>query len=177
MDYDPDNQDGYQIPEVQVISSDPPFDDPLRVLEGKQALYLSGSNKVFDAGILQQVGVTPGDTLCLTGFAHAWSAHKQHDPHQSTLMSNDDQRNANFMLGIDPEGGTDPWATRVIWGPVTYLYDTYGMIPSVKVQAQSDRITVFVRGYTLWRFDHNDLFFDNFTLVTIASASTLPPTP
>lgn len=165
IEYDDENEDGYLRPEMLVIRADPPFDDPLRVHEGEQAFYLSGSNKVFDGGLWQQVSVPKGQSFCLTGFAHAWSSHKADDPSQSLLETEDDRRNANFLLGIDPTGGTSPWSPSVVWGGVGHLYDVYQPIPAIQVSAEGETITVFVRGYTMWRFDHNDLFFDDVSLI------------
>lgn len=167
VEYDPDNKDGYLRPDMGVLRDEPPPDEPPRVLSGSQALRVGGNNKVFDAGIFQQVVVNPGDTLCLTGNAHAWSAHQSNDPHHSKLDTEDDRRNANFLLGIDPTGGTDPWSDRVVWSVTAHLYDTYQSIPGVQAKAENATITVFVRGYTLWRFDHNDLFFDLISLERI----------
>jgi hypothetical protein len=168
VEYDLENQDGYRQPEMQVILAGPPFDIPPRVRTGEQAYYLFGGNKVFDGGIWQQVTVMPDDLLCLTGYAHAWSSHKAGDPAQSLLETEDDRRNANFLLGIDPLGGTSPWASGVVWSTPGHLYDEYQPVPSVQVRAGSGTVTVFVRGFTMWRFDHNDLFFDDISLVTVA---------
>jgi hypothetical protein len=164
--YDPQNQDGYRRPEMRVIPNTPPYDNPPRVLAGSQAFMLFGGNKVFDAGLLQQVTVSAGDLLCLSGFGHAWSAHQGiGDPSHSRLETEDDRINMNFLVGIDPAGGADPYAPTVVWGTVAHLYDRYQAIPPVRTTAAGTTITVFVRGYTMWRFDHNDLFFDDIRLV------------
>ncbi len=165
--YDPNNTDGYFRPEMRIVPNAPPYTDPPRVLAGQQALLVTGGNKVFDAGVFQQVEVYYGDMLCLTGFAHAWSSHRSDDPFHSLLETNDDRRNANFQLGIDPTGGTVPWSPVVIWGAAAHLYDTYQPIPGIQAQAKFGTVTVFVRGYTMWRFDHNDLFFDDIRLVRV----------
>ncbi len=168
IDYDPNNSDGYLRPEFILIPDAPPYINPDRVLSGEQAFYLFGGNRVFDAGIFQKIAVTPGEMLCLTGFAHAWSSQDD-DPFDSTLDTDDDRRNANFLLGIDPEGGTLPWVDSVIWGEIGHLYDAYQPIPGVEVRAESEMITVFVRGYSLWRFAHNDFFFDDISLQRVGS--------
>jgi hypothetical protein len=165
VEHDPDNPDGYLRPSMQVIQAEPLFSNPPRVYNGKQAFHLFGGNRVFDGGIYQQVQVGPGDVLCLSGFAHAWSSHEAGDPARSRLDTEDDRQNVSFLLGIDPKGGTSPWGTNVVWGEVGHLYDTYQAIPSLEVKAQSQTITVFVRGSVLWRFDHNDLFFDDISLL------------
>ncbi len=165
--YDPDNQDGYRRPEMRIIPNSPSWNNPPRVLVGSQALYISGGNKVFDGGVFQQVAVAENKAVCLTGFAHAWSAHRSDDVFHSTLNTEDDRKNIGFQLGIDPTGQTNPWLPSVIWGPVVNLYDTYQAIPGVRALSPNNSVTVYVRGYSRWRFDHNDLFFDDIRLITI----------
>lgn len=163
-DYDQENPDGFRRPDMQVISKQPPYDNPPRVRSGDQAFLLSGANKVFDGGLLQQVRVIVGVPYCVSGYAHAWSSHKSDDPFHSQLDTPDDQINVTFLLGVDPTGGLNPWSPTVRWGAVGRLYDTYQAIPSLRVVSESETITVFVRGSTRWRFDHNDLFFDDIGL-------------
>lgn len=164
LTHDPQNTVGYQRPEMMVISSQPPNDNPPRVFAGGQAFRITGSGRAFDAGIMQQVTVTPGETFCLSGYAHAWSSFRADDPFNSTLISTDDRRNANFQLGIDPLGGANPWSSTVVWGQTANIYDEYQPIPSVQTQSMGGSITVFARGIMLWRFAHNEMFFDTMIL-------------
>jgi hypothetical protein len=160
LTHDPQNSAGYQRPEMMVISSQAPYDNPTRVLEGLQAFRMTGSGRAFDAGIIQQVTVTPGETFCLSGYAHAWSSFRADDRFHSTLISSDDRRNANFQLGIDPLGGANPWSPTVVWGEAVNAYDAYQAIPPIQTQALGGSITLFVRGTMLWRFAHNEMYFD-----------------
>jgi hypothetical protein len=165
--YDKENPDGYQRPEMMVIPKQPPYTNPPRVADGSQAFMITGSQRAFDAGIYQTLAVTPGDVLCVTGVAHAWSNRFSDNPFGSTVTTEDDLRNANFQLGIDAQGGTDPFASGVRWGEVTHRYDDFGPLNAVQVTASAPSITVFVRGFMMWRFDHNEMFFDTISLVKI----------
>ena len=167
--HDPENQDGYLAPGMRVVQNIAPFDDPPRIYSGFQALLMYGPNRVIDGGVWQQVRAGSGRYVCLTGYGHAWSSIGE-DPLQSTLNSGDDRRNANFLLGVDPLGGVDPDDERVVWGEVAHIYDSYQAIPSVQARAINETVTVFVRGYSLWRFPHNDFYFDQISLVLV----TLP---
>lgn len=167
--HDPENEEGYQAPSMQVVMLVAPFDDPPRIHSGFQALLMSGPNRVIDGGVWQQVRVGSGRPVCLTAYGHAWSSTGD-DPHQSTLDTLDDRRNANFLLGIDPLGGVEPFGENVVWGEAAHFYDSYGEIPAIQVQSISATVTVFVRGYSLWRFTHNDFFFDNVSLVLVESS-------
>jgi hypothetical protein len=166
VDWDPENNDGFQRPDMQVIEKSPQYENPPRILGGNRAFYIASGNRVFDGGIYQQVPVGSAGTLCLTGYAHAWSSQTD-DPTQSTLNSEDDRRNVTLQLGIDPTGGTSPWADSVVWGAPAHLYDTYQALPGVQTYAGGLTVTVFVRGSTLWRFNHNDLFFDDLSLTRV----------
>ncbi|MBN1286950.1 MAG: hypothetical protein JXB47_16240 [Anaerolineae bacterium] len=161
--HDPENQVGYVRPEMKVINAQPPYLDPPRIYEGNRAAMFFGMYKVVDAGYRQQVQVTPGARLFLTGWAHSWSGGYD-DPYHSQLDSEDARINSSFRVGIDPTGGTDPNAPSVVWGPVAYLYDAFQQIPPVEAAAQSSTITVFVHGKALWPGKHNDFYFDSIHL-------------
>ena len=166
VDWDPENNDGFQRPDMQVIEKGPQYDNPPRVLQGNHAFFIASGNRVFDGGIFQQVPVGSVGTLCLSGYAHAWSSQGD-DPTQSTLDTEDDRRNVTFQLGIDPSGGVSPWADSVIWGATAHLYDSYQPLPGVQAYADGLTVTVFVRGSTRWRFNHNDLFLDDLSLARV----------
>jgi hypothetical protein len=157
--HDPKNPNGYGRPEMKVVPNEPPFTDPRRVYQGGRAAFFFGFWRIADAGYYQQVQVTDGATVCLRAFAHAWSSTGD-DPHYSTLVTEDDKINISFLLGIDPTGGTDPFADSVRWGKTAHIYDNYAEIPSAQVEAESGTITVFLRGHALWPFKHNDFYFD-----------------
>jgi hypothetical protein len=161
---DPQNTAGYQPPDTLVIPSHAPYNSPPRVFEGIQAFRMTGNGRAFDAGIMQQVTVTPGEIFCLSGYGHAWSSFQEDDPFHSTLLSSDDRHNASFQLGIDPSGGVNPWASTVVWGQPANIYDEYQPLPPVQTASQHETITVFVRGIIIWRFAHNEMFFDAMTL-------------
>lgn len=165
IDYDNSNRAGYQRPDMKVISNAPPNDNPSRVLDGSHALVMAGDLKAFDGGVFQKVTVVPGDTVCLSGSGEAWSNRFDDDPFTSTLETLDDARNANFVLGIDPAGGTDAYSGAVEWGPALHQYNLYRPMHVVVIKATNPVLTVFVRGYMLWRFNHNQMFFDSISLV------------
>jgi hypothetical protein len=90
---------------------------------------------------------------------------------EGTPGLDDAERNFTFWLGIDPTGGTNPYAPTVVWGKGAHIYNAYHQVPSVEVTAQADRVTVFLRSRTLWPFKHNDAYWDNVVLAAVS------PTP
>ena len=70
-------------------------------------------------------------------------------------------------MGIDPTGGTNPFASTVAWGRGAHIYNQYAQLPSVEETAQADTVTVFLRSKTLWSFKHNDAYWDDAELVVV----------
>ncbi len=157
--------------------------DPRRAHGGQKGMLLFTFYRKHDAGFLQQVRVTPDTRLRLTAWAHAWSNHKD-GPHPSDgrwsegpgydagfLLEgeapNDDWRNFTFYVGIDPTGGTNPYADTVVWGQGAHIYNQYAQPPSVEAVAQGDAVTVFLRSKTLWPFKHSDAYWDDAELIAV----------
>jgi hypothetical protein len=176
---------------------------PYRVYEGEKAARLFTFFRKHDAGFLQQVGVEPGVMVRLTAQAHAWSNHPL-DGHEDcgdnprcscgvgsggvSLRAedvppltgdpwNDAIGNFSFMLGIDPEGGIDPFADTVVWGPVAHIYNAYHQVPPVEAEAEGDTVTIFLRSKTLWAFKHNDAYWDGVELVAVEEPPEPEPEP
>lgn len=173
--HDPDTWDQ---PEVRDAWEHP---DARRVYSGKKALLLFTFFRKHDAGFLQQVQVRPDTQLRLTAWAHAWS-NDHGGPHPSDgrwsegpgyeagfVLEGDtadsDWMNFTFSLGIDPTGGTDPYADTVVWGQGAHIYNKHAQVPKVEAVAQADTVTVFLRSKTLWAFKHNDAYWDDAELV------------
>lgn len=164
--------------------------DPRRVHSGQKGILLFTFYRKHDAGFLQQVQVAPGTKLRATAWAHAWSnCHgREHtddprwsegpgfkqgvllegqDPPADSPGTPDDWRNFTFYVGIDPTGGTDPFADTVVWGQGAHMYNQYAQVPSVEATAQADTVTVFLRSKTLWPFKHNDAYWDDAELTVV----------
>ena len=157
--------------------------DPRRVHSGQKGMLLFTFYRKHDAGFLQQVQVTPGTRVHLTAWAHAWSnwhdgAHPD-DPRWSDGpgyeagfalegdVQGDNWRNFTFYLGIDPTGGTNPFADTVVWGQGAHIYNKYAQVPPIEATAQANAVTVFLRSKTLWTFKHNDAYWDDASLVVM----------
>lgn len=164
--HDPANKDGYGRPEMHVINREAPFLDPPRIRSGNRAVKLFTFFRIHDAGLYQRVPVACGLRLRVAGWAHAWTS--THDDPRVSEHSGDAAQQATFRVGIDPGGGTDPWAVSVVWGPGANLYDVYGEIPALETQAQADAVTVFVKSTMLYPFKHCDAYIDDMSLEVIA---------
>lgn len=186
LPHDPANKNGYRRPECKVIARQAPFLDPLRIAEGNQAWLCFTFFGIHDAGIYQQVSVERGASYALSAKAHAWSStgdkakfsNGAKDAVVSLLegdTSNSDLRNFTFMVGVDVNGGVDPYAPGVVWGRGAHNYNGFGPVPAVKFTAHADRVTVFLRAVVLWPFKHCDSYWDAVELVRLDEGETPEP--
>jgi hypothetical protein len=80
---------------------------------------------------------------------------------------NSDWENFVFYVGIDPTGGTNPFADTVVWGQGAHVYNQHAQLPAVEAKAQADTVTVFLRSRTAWPFKHNDAYWDDAELIVV----------
>lgn len=191
--HDPGN---YDQPEC---GDTPKWVDEHRVRTGERAFKLFTFHRRHDAGLYQQVQTTIGANLRLTAYAHAWSNHQgdefphANDPRWSEGAGydglfilegdapplngdpqNDALGNFTFYVGIDPTGGIDPFADTVVWGQGAHIYNVYHQVPEAEVKAQAETITIFLRSKTLWKFKHNDAYWDDVTLEVVGDEPIEP---
>jgi hypothetical protein len=77
------------------------------------------------------------------------------------------------MVGLDPTGGTDPYAPSVVWSEAAHIYDVYSRTNPVEVMAEGNTLTVFLRSWAKWPFKHNDLYWDTVVLERIGFDNAL----
>ncbi len=173
LPHDPQNPNGYRRPETRVIRRVPPYLDPPRILQGEQAWQCFTFYGIHDAGLYQRVeGIEPGTRLRAAAWTHAWSSNSD-NPHQSET-SGGGQWNFTQTVGLDPSGGTDPWAESVVWSEPRNVYDAYAQLPPVEVEAEAEAVTVFIRSVVMWPFKHCDCHWDDITLEVVDEE---PPEP
>ena len=154
-------------PECKVIQKKPPFLDPPRIHNGNQAFQLFTFFGVHDAGIYQRVeGLTPGTRVRATAWTHAWSSNKD-DPHNSQTEGGG-KWNFEQFIGIDPSGGTDPWADSVVWSEPRNVYDEYEKLPPAEAPVgDAGAVTVFIRSTVQYPFKHCDVHWDDVVLTAV----------
>jgi hypothetical protein len=174
--HDPQNQVGWSQPEVRDSRS---F-GPNRMHSGAKGTLLFSFFRIHDAGLMQKVTVPRGARLKLTAQAHAWSNSKD-GPNADVPgwsegagfgafdkvvgeTQDEAERNFTFWVGIDPTGGTDPFADTVVWGEGRHIYNVFAEL-AVVAEAESAEVTVFLRSRALWPFKHNDAYWDDACLV------------
>jgi hypothetical protein len=75
-------------------------------------------------------------------------------------------------VGLDPEGGTDPYNPRIVWSGEDRTMDRWVQL-SVTAQARGGRVSVFVRAHPDHPVKHNDVLVDDAELVVVQP----PPAP
>jgi LysM repeat protein len=134
-------------------------------------------------GGYQTVAAQRGTTYRFSIYAMIWTCDdEQWQCRDSTHTFSDTSSGGRVRIGIDPNGGTDPYSTGVRWSAFASPFD-WGSFAglSVDAAASASQITVFTY-YTAdkaMRFD--DVFWDDATLVAVGSSGSTgsqnPPVP
>ena len=179
-DYDPGNGDGWCEPETRQAPH------AGRQHEGLLSHIMFTFTRIHHGGFYQQVsGVTVGDRLRAGYWAHAWTGNSD-DPTTSEGVGNADyfalegegpHNQVVFWVGIDPTGGTDPFAASVVWGQGAHIYNKFHEIPNVEAVALASTVTVFTRERFRWRFKHCDGYTDSAFLEVVADVPEPPVIP
>jgi len=170
----------YGRPECKVIPRQPPFiGPPARVRSGNYAVMQFGFFRAIDSGLYQTVsGLSPHAIVQASAYAHAWAC----DSDKGGPYSCGDTYQMVFQVGIDPHGGTDPWSANVIWAS-GYSYDEYRLIGPVQAEVgDAGTVTVFLKATATWAYKHDDVYWDDASLVYTTPPATptntpLPPPP
>ncbi len=110
-----------------------------RIRSGADAQLYYSYYATHDAGIYQQVsGVTPGTELRFSIYGYV------HSNNLDSLDISEEPGGVALRVGIDPNGGTDPFSNNVEYSELAIFYDTFRQY-SVIATAESSTITVFVR--------------------------------
>ena len=128
-----------------------------QVRSGSEAQAMFSFFASHDAGIYQEVDVTEGTELRFSIYAHVFS---------NNLADVDQSENpggVTVRVGIDPDGGTDPFSDDIVYTEPFITYDTFVQY-SVIATAESDTITVFVRSTVTDPVQNTIVFLDDAVL-------------
>jgi len=157
----------------------PPFPDPVRLRSGQKFAKLHTFFRTHYAGWLQQVPVTAERTYRFSIYAHSWYSDCSTEPHTFPLL--DDCRTPAsdshdiLQVGIGPGGDEQsPLSSEIIWSDPVEIYGGYAQPLVVEATAQTDVITVWLRSWTNYALQHEDVYWDDAKLV---EADAPPPPP
>lgn len=155
----------------------------IRVRSGERAQKYFTFGGQHIAGLYQQVaGITPGTPLRFAAYMQAWGCMAG-EQGWNVCPTGDRSNNPSPMhlrVGIDPTGGTNPWAPSVVWSPEINAYDQWTLF-QVDAVAQAGTVTVFTHSYADW-FDyvfriHNDIYIDDASLISLDELPAPTPVP
>lgn len=183
--WDPYNRIGWAEPEIRLTET-----IHQRHRSGATAAYTFTWRRIHEGGLFQQVAVTPGARLRFTAYTHAWIGDDAHPPTWSlpgygalawiagTPGLNDDQRSITQSVGMDPTGGTDPYAPTVLWSAGWHIFNAYRYEPlTIEAVAAAGTVTVFLRSSALWPVVHNDVAWDDCALIVVDPGAEPPLEP
>jgi hypothetical protein len=135
---------------------------------GTQSQQFFASFGTHEAGLMQRVeGVTPGQTYQFSIAAYIWSSMG------GNFYLSEQPGDAVVRVGIDPTGGTNPWARSVVWSPFQSFYDQWRVL-TVDAVAQSSALTVFFWSHQQYPVIHNDVAVDEAYLGPADGAPVAP---
>jgi LysM repeat protein len=163
---------GRDQPEVTDTVQNP---DARRTRTGQRAMRVFTFYRRHDAGFYQTVGgLEPGETVEFSAYGQAWSCNE--DTKDATSCG--DEWAMIFKVGIDPQGGTNPFSGNVVWSQDQKSPDVYSLIGPVTAQVgPGGTVTVFTRSKAQHAYKHMDAYWDDASLVVAAPAQTPTNTP
>ncbi|MBW7882018.1 MAG: hypothetical protein H3C34_05155 [Caldilineaceae bacterium] len=141
--------------------------------------WSSAPGKPFDTSLYQQVSVLSGTAYSLSGWMVSLCGGSFSDPNDCPAgyyMAK--------LLGIDPTGGTDPWAPTVQWAENRANFvgeDGRSRIGwqnlRLAATAEAMTVTVFARINSPFRWHGNHAFIDALSLVQAPTATLTATSP
>lgn len=138
-----------------------------RIRSGGNAAQYFTFHRTHKAGFYQQVNVPANAVVQFSIWGQTW-------------ITNEDggasDRNApiNMRIGIDPQGGTNPYSPGIVWSGMVQPYDAYQHF-SVQAQALGSRVTVFTYSAPQYPMKHNNVYWDDASLVVVNQEAAPPP--
>ena len=151
---------------------------PARVRSGGEAQRMQVFFGTFTAGVSQAVGnLTPGESYTFGAQVWVWSSS-----FDNPAVSQQDG-GVTVQVGIDPNGGSDPESSSIVWSSlVAPSYDNW-VFYSVTTPASSATASVWIRATVTTPVKNTVVFMDDATLVQgtgaplPVTATSVPPTP
>jgi LysM repeat protein len=146
---------------------------PQWVRTGNFACHIYNNWDPWHAGVRQTVSVSPGSRVRFAAWGLAFAG-----PIDSTPQTvSESGVSARMQVGIDPNGGIDPFSSVVQWGGTLSPHGAYQLFTLEATVGAAGKVTVFMsanyRGYSRGR---TDAFWDDMSLTVIAADSGSSPT-
>ena len=140
-----------------------------RIHSGSRAGQYFSFHTTHKAGYYQQATVPANAPVQFSIWGQAWVSNEDEGESQPGAW-------INMRVGIDPTGGTNPYSPSVVWSPTMQPLDDYELFV-VRAQAQGSVVTVFTYSAPSFPMKHNDVYWDDASLVVVDSAAVPAPAP
>ena len=170
----PHTQDWMNLPVVGYPHNGP---DPVPH-GGAHSLNLNKGYATFTAAVYQQVSVPSGSNVSASAWAFLRTC--KIDTGQTQCTSTPDS-NAFTRIGIDPNGGTNPFDSDVVWSANATPHETWQQMDA-SATATGDTVTLFLYATQQWPMQLNNVYWDDASLSVggsggVAAAQPGAPTP
>lgn len=145
-----------------------------RVMSGERAQQYFNFGRTSTAGVYQQVSVPANSQVRFTVWGQAWSTGRDWEGPYSDVTYSAEPTPVNMRVGIDPTGGVDPFSPNIVWSGTAHPYDQYALF-SVEAQATGSVVTVFTYSSPNEPRKHNDIYWDEASLVVVGAGFAPPP--
>ncbi len=142
-----------------------------RVLSGSAAQEYNTFFATHDGGVFQRVPVAAGENLRFAANIYVWSSATFEDPNESIQP-----QGVKVSVGIDPNGGTDPTSSAIVWSTPVEFYDEYREV-TISTLSLGTSVTVYVRSTVSGAVGVNNVYVDKASLVSTGSVPVTPTTP
>ncbi|MBC7809497.1 MAG: SH3 domain-containing protein [Burkholderiales bacterium] len=145
----PHNENWMNLPPVGF-----PHNGGPEVQSGSASLNLNKGYATFTAAVYQRVSVPQGVSM----RAQAWAWLHTCDPAPS-ICSSDPGSGARVRVGIDPNGGSDPFDSDIVWSD-SAPHDSWGLL-GVTATSTGTTATVFLYMTQDWPRGLNEVYWDS----------------
>jgi LysM repeat protein len=135
------------------------------------------SYAVYIAGVYQHVpNITPGTPLRFSAFMQGFNCSDNRGCYgpAGEYAHSYEPGDMHMRIGIDPNGGTDPFGANVVWSGYQNPLDAFGLI-QVEAVAQANSVTVFLWSAPNFPELHTDIYVDDASLTVAGQGAVTPP--
>ncbi len=165
----------YGRPECKVIPNEYPFNtDPTRIYEGHYSWQCFTFFRRQNDGLVQVVrNLQPNSVVEGSFYAHSWSCGDDEPP-----LSCGDANGFYFRVGIDPNGGTNPFSADIVWSAPYYNRDRFSIVGPVQATVGAGGVaSIFLQANGKWALKHNDSYFDKADFHVVSQGTPVTATP
>ncbi len=139
---------------------------------GARSLSLNKSYATFSAAVYQQVSVSEGTNVHASVFAFLRTCKPDSG---ATICTSITDSNAYTRIGIDPNGGTNPFDADVVWSNNAAPHEEWQQM-TVETTTTGSTATVFLYSTQQWPYQINSVYWDDAVLsIGGAGAPTAQP--